>query len=95
MSRKFLVQISTSVKSTNVNKVQILHDYRTDLVIRLNKTASEIWDALVEESSWEDTIHRFQSKTGCKESEAATAVTEFAMRLQKEGWLFLTEEELD
>jgi Coenzyme PQQ synthesis protein D (PqqD) len=95
MSRKFLVQISTSVKSTNVNEVQILHDCRTDLVVRLNKTASDIWDALVEESSWENTINRFQFKTGCKESEAATVVTEFAMRLQKEGWLFLKEEKLD
>jgi translation initiation factor IF-2 len=95
MSRKFLVQISTSVKSTNVNEVQILHDCRTDIVVRLNKTASEIWDALVKESSLEDTIHRFQSKTGCRESEATTAVTEFAMRLQKEGWLSLKEEELD
>ncbi len=95
MSGKFLAQISTSVKSINVNEVQILHDCRTNLIIRLNKTASAIWDALAEESSWDDAIHRVQSKTGCQESEAATAVTEFAMRLQREGWIFLHEEECE
>jgi hypothetical protein len=93
MSKKPLAQISESVKSINVNEVQILLDCRTNLVIKLNKIGSEIWSALVEESSWEDVICRVQRKTGCQESEAAIAVTEFAVRLQREGWLFLHEEQ--
>lgn len=92
MSSINLARVNESIKLIEVDESQVLLDCRTNLVIKLNKTGSSIWNALTEELSWEDVICRVQLQTGGLESEVATAVKEFAERLQKEGWIFLNEE---
>lgn len=89
-----LADTSDSLVALDVNGLQILFDQKTNRVIKLNKTGSIIWNILISETSWIDVIHQVQHQLGCQYAQASKVALEFALRLQREGWLLLDEKRI-